>query len=315
MYLDVKLHKSKGSENWQKRGNYKQHFFFFVETNSLMRRWFPLHPSTTGSSWQSRCFVTRSSPRPAPKPSPSFQTQPSRSVPLSSSSSGASSSTPPPPPPPNTLFGSLMDPLRQLYRRSTIWLLNNAASLLSYQLLLETILTGTVSYALLERYITVDDVENYLAKKQYPLLSWMDLKSGIYTEPYQPLPTAPQMVVDAHTMTAVHSGHNIVMGFLPFQLLFLFATYPTACRVFSFAQPFVDRVPVLKWLFGAQMMPAEVSHWVNRKMGTSIGTTATGGGSSGARTVAASTAAAGGKQQSGAAGAGAQKPNWRQARK
>ncbi|CUG90993.1 Hypothetical protein, putative [Bodo saltans] len=99
------------------------------------------------------------------------------------------------------------------------------------------------------------------------------------------------LVMDAFLCTALHTSHNISMGFMPVTLVFLFATYPMARRVWPAVRGAVQRIPIIGFVFRPMGMPAEVLGAVNRTVGSELGSTAMGGGgaaTAGARRVAAS---------------------------
>ncbi|KAH9597755.1 hypothetical protein LSM04_000650 [Trypanosoma melophagium] len=110
------------------------------------------------------------------------------------------------------------------------WLKANAMPLATYQFFLEGSCTTFFAWLLVRERITVGDIEALMRNSNgctALLADLVDWNGGQHVEGY----TIAGHHIDAGTLTAIHTGHNIAAGMLPLQLLILALTYPMVKRV------------------------------------------------------------------------------------
>jgi hypothetical protein len=205
------------------------------------------------------------------------------------------------------------------WRRPIAYLLNNVGGIIAYEMFLETLVSGIFAGILLNKLYTIEELRAAIESSAYPFPNFFDWEGGVYTEgvkvPESLRPLVLKLggtgknsdgtnredgvVMDAFLCTALHTSHNISMGFMPVTLVFLFATFPMARCVWPAVRGVVQRIPVIGFIFRPMGMPAEVLGAVNRTVGSSLGSTAMGGGGVGGGVAA--TASASVKQSSYAA--------------
>jgi len=163
---------------------------------------------------------------------------------------------------------------RPLRVRILAWIVDNIGGLFAYQMLIETMVTGMLTAYLLTDRITLEDIKTFVGI-YFPVgLEWIDFESGIYKEDVVFAGTK----LDAKLATALHSAHNVSIGLMPLQFVFLFATYPLLMRAWPFVKVPLMKLPLARRAFKPIPVPGEISRWSNDTLGTSLGTTAMAGG-------------------------------------
>ncbi|ORC89364.1 uncharacterized protein TM35_000121390 [Trypanosoma theileri] len=114
--------------------------------------------------------------------------------------------------------------------KAFVWLKANAMALATYQFFLEASCTSYFAWLLLHGGMTTSDIEARMRNSNSGtalLAGLVDWKSGQHAEGY----TIAGHHIDAETLSAFHTGHNIAAGLLPLQLVLLALTYPAVRRV------------------------------------------------------------------------------------
>jgi hypothetical protein len=181
------------------------------------------------------------------------------------------------------------------WRKPIGWLIDNVGGLIAYQMVIEAMFSGAVAGLLLNHVYTVASLRSALEATGNPLVEFINWDGCVYEKGLE-LPESlrpfvvvgnkgggaddgkrPLIIMDADACTALHTGHNVSMGFMPVQMVFLFATYPLVKRVWPLVRRGVSRIPLLGWAFRPVAMPAEVAARVNSTFGTTLGGAAIGG--------------------------------------
>ncbi|KAG5502362.1 hypothetical protein JIQ42_05239 [Leishmania sp. Namibia] len=119
------------------------------------------------------------------------------------------------------------------------WLSNNLLAIATYQLALEVGFTITFGGLLYADTITAKGVCDGLAAYHYPFVDWIDVESGVYTDPVRVGP----FTLNARKMTALHTGHHIANGLLPLQVLLLATTFVPAQYVYRLVRHTTPSTP------------------------------------------------------------------------
>lgn len=148
------------------------------------------------------------------------------------------------------------------------WLINNITGFCAYQMLLESVSTCGIGFCLMNKFFTIQEAKQWFESINYPCMYFMNFESGIHTEDYTLIGGAK---LDRHLVTSLHSAHNITMGLLPFQVLFMLATYPLVLRAWPRVKSQLIKLPILDRIFTPVTIPAEGAGWMNRIFGSALG--------------------------------------------